>query len=56
MLLELNNFSHHFPDTLSLLLAQAGEDVTLVVLDELEGHGQVVILQHGLVIVDQCQL
>ena len=27
-----------------------------MVLDELEGHGQVVILQHGLIIVDQRQL
>ena len=41
---------------MSLLLAEAGEDVTLVILDELEGHGQVMILQHRLVIVDQGQL
>lgn len=41
---------------MSLLLAEAGQDVTLVVLDELEGHGQVMVLQHRLVIVDQSEL
>ena len=39
-----------------LLLGQAGEDVTLMVLDELEGDGQVVVLEDGLVIVDERQL
>ena len=52
--------SHHVYDHLAqrelLLLAEVGEDVTVVLLQQLEAHGQVVVLQHRLVVVHQSQL
>jgi hypothetical protein len=46
----------HFTECLPLLPAQIHKDITVGVLEELEGHGQVVVLQHALVIVHQRQL
>ena len=52
--------SHHVDDHLaeglSLLLREVLEDVTVVFLQELESHGQVMVLQHGLIVVHQRQL
>ena len=46
----------HLAEGLPLLDAQAAEDITVGQLEELEGHGEVVVLQHGLVVVEQRQL
>ena len=46
----------HLAEGLALLDAQAAEDITVGQLEELEGHGEVVVLQHGLVVVEECQL
>ena len=45
----------HLPERLALLFAEIGEDVAVGVLQQLEGHGQVVVLQHRLVVVHQRQ-
>ena len=42
---------NHFPEGLPLLLGEVDEDITVWVLEELECHSQVVVFQHGLVIV-----
>ena len=47
-----DHFSHGQP----LLPAQVLEDITVFVLHEFERHGQVVILQHRLIIVHQGKL
>ena len=47
---------HHLPDGDPLLVGQAAEDVTGGVLEQLEGHGQVMILQDSVVIVHQSQV
>ena len=46
----------HSPQHLPLFCGQAGEDITAVFRQELERHGQMVVLQHGLVVVHQGQL
>ena len=46
----------HFPKCLSLFPVEVDEYITVWVLKELEGHGQVMVLQHTLVIVHQGQL
>ena len=46
----------HFPEGLSLLLIQVGENVTVGILKKFEGHCQMVILKNRLVIVHQGQL
>ena len=52
--------THHVDDqlaeALSLPLAQVLEDVTVLLVEQLEAHGQVVVLQHRLVVVHQGQL
>ena len=45
----------HLAQALPLALAEVLEDVTVVFLQQLEAHGQVVILQHRLVIVHERQ-
>ena len=48
--------NHHFPKGLLLLPRKVDEDITFWILKQLEGHGQVMVLQHRLVIVHQGQL
>ena len=50
------HINDHLPQGLSLLLAQVDKDITFRILHELKRHSQMVILQHGLVIVHQSQL
>jgi len=49
--------THHiddqFPQALSLPLAQVLEDVTVLLVQQLEAHGQVMVLQHRLIVVHQ---
>lgn len=47
---------YKFPQALPLSLAQVLKDVTVVLVEELEAHGQVVVLQNGLIIVHEGQL
>ena len=47
---------HHLPDRLALLLGEVHKDVALRVLQYLEGDGQVVVLEHGLVVVHEREL
>ncbi len=46
----------HFSDDAPLLLVELGEDVARLVLQNLEGDGQVVVLQHRVVVVHEGQL
>lgn len=46
----------HLPYLLELLLVHVGEDVELRLGDDLEGHGAVVVLQRGDVVVAHGQL
>ncbi len=46
----------HFSHGLPLLGCEGLENITFWVLNELESNSQVVILQHGFVVVHQCQL
>lgn len=46
----------HLAQALPLALAEVLEDVTVVLLQQLEAHSQMVVLQHRLVIVHECQL
>lgn len=48
--------NHHLPEGLALLLGQVLEDVTVLLLEQFEAHGKVVVLQHGFVVVHQGQL
>ena len=47
---------HHLPDGHPLLAREPREDVAGRVLQQFEGHGQVVVLQYGLVVVHKGQL
>ena len=53
-------WTHHVDDQLAealpLPLGEVLEDVTVVLVEELEAHGQVVVLQHRLVVVHEGQL
>ena len=51
-----HHVNYHLPQGLPLLFAEVDKNITITDLHELERHGQVVILQHGLVIVHQRQL
>ena len=53
---EAHHVDHHFPKSLLLFPRQVDEDITFWVLKQLEGDGQVMVLQHGLVVVHQSQL
>ena len=53
---EAHHVDHHFPKSLLLFPRQVDEDITFWVLKQLEGDGQVMVLQHRLVIVHQSQL
>ena len=53
---EAHHVDHHFPKSLLLFPRQVNEDITFWVLKQLEGDGQVMVLQHGLVVVHQSQL
>ena len=46
----------HPAEALLLLLAEILEDVTVFLLQQLEAYGQVVVLQHRLIVVHQGQL
>ena len=46
----------HLSEGLPLFLGQVTEDITVGALQQLEGDGQVVVLQHRLVVVHQRQL
>ena len=58
--LGAQTFPHHVydhsPQRLPLLLGEVLEDVTVVFLQQLEAHGQVVVLQHWLIVVHESQL
>lgn len=45
--------NHHLPERLPLFLGQVLEDVTVLLLQQFETHGQVVVLQDGFVVVHQ---
>lgn len=45
-----------FPQALPLSLAEVLKDVTVVLMEELEAHSQVVVFQNGLVVVHEGQL
>ena len=51
-----HHVDHHLPHARPLLAGQVAEDVALRQLQQLEGHGQVVVLQHGLVVVHDGEL
>lgn len=51
-----HHINDHFAQRLSLLFAKVLKDVTVVFLQKLKAHSQVVILQHRRVIVHQGQL
>ena len=46
----------HLPQGLSLLLAQVDKNITVLVLNQLERHSQMVIFQNGLIVVHQGKL
>lgn len=46
----------HLAQGLPLLLGEVLEDITVVLLQQLESYSQVMVLQHRLVIVHQGQL
>ena len=48
-----HHINHHLPQGLFLLLGEVEKNITVRVLEELEGDRQVVVLQHALVIVHQ---
>ena len=48
-----HHVDHHLPHGRPLLAGQTCQDVALRQLEELEGDGQVVVLQHGLVVVHE---
>ena len=45
----------HFPERLSLLVGQIAEYVAVGVLQQFERHGQMMVLQHRFVVVQQSQ-
>ena len=53
---EAHHVDHHFPKSLLLFPRQVDEDITFWVLKQLEGDGQVMVLQHGLVVVHEREL
>jgi hypothetical protein len=54
--LKSHHIDDHFPQSLPLLLVEVDEDVVVLVLQQFEGDGQVMILKHRLVIVHQGKL
>ena len=50
-----HHINHHFPETLPFFSTQINENITVLVLEELEGDSQMVVFQHRLVIVHQSQ-
>jgi hypothetical protein len=42
---------YHFSETLSLFAIQSNQEIAIPVLKQFECHGQMVLLQHGLIIV-----
>ena len=53
---EAHHVYDHFPQSLSLFLGQVDEDITVGVLKEFKGDGQMVVLEDGLVIIHDGQL
>jgi hypothetical protein len=51
-----HHIDDHFPQSLPLFLVEVDEDVVVLVLQQFEGDGQVMILKHRLVIVHQGKL
>ena len=51
-----HHVDHHLPHGAALLGGEGGEDIAGRVLQDLGSHGQVVILQHALVVIHQRQL
>ncbi len=46
----------HLSKGLSLFLAEIAEDITVLLLEKLEAHSQVMVLQHGGVVVHESEL
>ena len=56
LVLSCYHVNDHFPQSLPLLLVEIYKDITVWVLQQLESHGKVMILQHRLVVVHQREL
>ena len=50
------HINNHFPQSLSLFLGQVDKDITVRILQQFEGHCQMMVLQDRLIIVDDGQL
>lgn len=51
--LKSYHVDNHFPECLTLFLAEILEDVTVFFLQQFEPHGQMMVFQHRFIIIHQ---
>lgn len=51
-----NHVYHHLAESLSLLFAKVGKDITILILQQFEGHSQMMVLKHRFIVIHEGEL